>query len=131
MTRDSIRTSQIVSVLFSISAFFGFKILNAFGLVTPDYRSQAIAFLALFASPTWMIPLAALTTATDLKWIAIRITPCFFFSSLILSLLIQFNYNLALTTYIILLSSSIRYFSRVRLIIIQDLQSSPQQTSQG
>lgn len=121
MTSRSVKTSQIVSVLFSFAAVLGFEVLSKIGLVTPDYRSQIIAFVALISSPTWMIPLAALTTTLDLKWISIRIVPCFVLSSLVLSVLLQWNYNIALISYILLLGFSIRYFSKARLGNLQDL----------
>jgi hypothetical protein len=120
MTHRSIKTSQMVSVIFSISAFFGFEFLNKIGLVTPDYKSQIIAFLGLITSPLWMIPLAALTTKDDLKWIAIRIVPCFIFSSMVLSILLNVNYNFSLIAYICTLSASVRYFTNARLTNLQD-----------
>jgi hypothetical protein len=122
MTRLSIKASRFVSIIFSVAAFLGFQLLKEMGLVTPDYRSQLIAFVALIFCSTWMIPLAAFTSAVDLKWIAIRIIPCFFLSSIVLSVLINFDYNTALIAYIIVLSSSIRHFSKLRLKNLQDFQ---------
>lgn len=121
MTRLSIKSSHYVSVMFSVAAFLGFQLLNQFGLATPDYRSQLIAFVALISCSTWLIPLAALTSAVDLKWISIRIVPCFIFSSIVFSVVLKFNYNAALITYTVVLSSLIRYFSKNRLSNLQDL----------
>lgn len=120
MTRLSINNSRIVSVTFSVAAFIGFKFFNEFDLVTPDYRSQLIAFVALISSSYWMIPLAALTSAIDLKWIAKRIIFCFILSSLIFSVLIQFDYNTALITYTFVSSFGIWSFSKFRLRSLQD-----------
>lgn len=115
MTNRSIRISQLASVIFSILAFFGFQVLNKVGLVTPDYRSQLIAFVALMSCSTWMIPLSTFTTTLDLRWIAIRIIPCFMFSILILAALLNFDYSLALLAYVLSLNASISYFSIKRL----------------
>ncbi len=129
MTNRSIRISQIASVIFSISAFLGFQLMNKVGLVTPDYRSQFIAFVALISCSTWMIPLSTFTSKLDLRWIAIRIIPCFMFSILMLAVLIKFDYSLALLFYVLLLNASISFFSVKRLRNLQDLQEPRQQTS--
>jgi hypothetical protein len=122
MTKRSTKISQLVSVFFSGTAFLGFQILNKFGLATPDFRSQLIAFLALISCSSWMIPLASLTSVADLKWISIRIIPCFVLSNLVLSVVIQFDYNSALISYIFILSYSIRHFSKIRLSNLQDFE---------
>ena len=121
MTNRSIRISQLASIIFSILAFLGFQVLNMAGLVTPDYRSQLIAFVALMSCSTWMIPLSTFTSALDSRWIAVRIIPCFIFSILMLLALLNFDYNLALLAYVLLLSASISYFSNKRLRNLQDL----------
>ena len=121
MTNRSIRISQLASAIFSISAFLGFQVLNKAGLVTPDYRSQLIAFVALMSCSTWMIPLSTFTTTLDLRWIAVRIIPCFMFSILMLAALLNFNYSLALLAYVVLLNASISYYSNKRLRNLQDL----------
>lgn len=122
MTARSIRISLIASVLFSIASFIGFQILSRVGLATPDYRSQLLAFVALMSSPTWMIPLSTLTSSTDLRWISLRIVPCFVISGSMLSVLIKINYTLALVTYLLVFSSSVRYFANKRFQNLKDLQ---------
>lgn len=121
MTNRSIRISQLASVIYSISAFVGFQALNKVGLVTPDYRSQFIAFIALMSCSTWMIPLSTFTTTLDLRWIAVRIIPCFMFSIFVLGALINLDYNLALLAYVVLLNISISHYSNKRLSNLQDL----------
>ncbi len=129
MTKRSIRVSQIASVIFSIFAFLGFQVMNKVGFVTPDYSSQFIAFVALMSCSTWMIPLSTFTSKFDLRWIAIRIIPCFIFSILILAILINFHYNLALLFYILLFNILTSFFSMKRVRNLQDLQAAPQQIS--
>lgn len=122
MTARSIRISFIASVLFSIASFIGFQILSRVGLATPDYRSQLIASIALISSPTWMIPLSTLTSSIDLRWMALRIVPCFVISGLMLSVLLNIDYTFALITYLLIFSSSVRYFSNKRFQNLRELQ---------
>jgi hypothetical protein len=122
MTARSIRVSLIASVLFSVASFIGFQILSRAGLATPDYRSQLLAFIALISSPTWMIPLSSLTSSIDLRWISLRILPCFVVSGFMLSVLLNIDYTFALITYLLIFSSSAWYFANKRIQNLKDLQ---------
>jgi len=122
MTARSIRVSLIASVLFSVASFIGFQILSRAGLTTPDYRSQLLAFIALISSPTWMIPLSSLTSSIDLRWISLRILPCFVISGFMLSVLLNIDYTFALITYLLIFSSSAWYFANKRIGNLKDFQ---------
>jgi hypothetical protein len=76
----------------------------------------------LFSCTTWVIPLSSFTSTLDLRWIAIRIVPCFVVAILILAVLLNFSFDYALLVYVFWLSAAIRYFSIKRLICLKDLQ---------
>lgn len=115
LTQRSIRNSQIASILFSFVAFIGFIFLKRMGLSTPDLTSQILAFIALFVSPTWLIPLSALTDIDDFKWVSIRIVPFFILSNYIFYITSSSNYAFAILLYVFTTAIPIRYFAGIRL----------------
>lgn len=120
LTRHSIRISHIASVLFSCTAFLGFYLLGKMEIVVPEFESQFIAFVALIFSSYWLIPISSFTSTTDLRWIAIRIIPCFIISMAIFSALLNFFFYPALLIYVVVFNSLASYFSTKRLSNLQD-----------
>ena len=114
-TAHAIRFSQIVSFVFSFIAFGGFSLLKMVEFQTPDFKSQIIAFVILLITPFWMIPISALTDSSDLKWISIRIIPCFLLSSFVFAMAVPKSYELSLLLYTFCLTLSVGYFTKIRI----------------
>ena len=114
-TSAAIKSSQAISIIFSSIAFIGFVILNIVGFRTPDFKSQFLAFAILILSPIWMIPMSCFTESSDLKWISLRMLPCFLISSLIFALIAPWSYEISILTYALCLSLSVAYFASSRV----------------
>jgi len=112
---QSRKSALLVSVIFSLSAFLGLQILSWFGLEIPDLRSQMIASLILFLSPFWILPLSVFTNIKDLRWISLRILPCFFLANLIFAISFRVGYEFAILIYTACIFLPFYYFSLIRI----------------
>lgn len=109
------KSALLVSLLFSVSAFVGLHILSSLGLTIPNFKSQVIAFIILLLSPMWILPLSAFTNVKDLKWISVRIFPCFVLANFVFAFSFQIGYEFAIFAYTTFIFVPFYYFSNTRI----------------
>ena len=115
LTSRAIRNSQLAALLYSLIAAVGLMFLKQFELSTPTLSSQLIALVALLVSPSWLIPLSALTNLDDYKWVSVRIIPCFIGSNILFAITSSHNFIFAIILYAFSVAIPIRYFANSRL----------------
>ncbi len=118
LSTRAIKSSQLAALLYSLIAAVGLTFLKHFELSTPALSSQLIAFIALIVSPSWLIPLSALTNLDDYKWVSVRIIPCFLAANVLFAITSSVSFIVAVILYVFSVAIPIRYFANARLQLL-------------